>query len=117
VLAGDMRATQYLFVPVACGWIGVAVLAAGAARGGRATVRVLGVVPLLAVGALAMQRSFRDARDPRVDRYPSTAAWAEGLARARAECASASPDEVVVISQDETYWMDAPVFVRCRHLR
>jgi len=132
VLAADMRAPQYLFVPVACGWICAVLLAAGAARGDRvagaasgsatararlAVVRVLGVVPLLAVGALAMQRSFRDARDPRVDRYPSTAAWAEGLARARAECASASPDEVVVISQDETYWMDAPVFVRCRHLR
>jgi hypothetical protein len=25
--------------------------------------------------------------------------------------------EVVVISQDETYWMDAPVFVRCHHQR
>ena len=77
----------------------------------------MGVVPLLVVGAVAMVQEFRDGRDPEIDRYPSTPAWADGLARARAECAASAPDEVVVISQDETYWMDAPVFVRCRHLR
>lgn len=115
VLVADMRAFQYVFVPVTCGWICAVLLAGAAARSGG--LRVAGVVPLLAVGAVAMAQEFRDARDPRIDRYPSTAAWADGLARARAECAASAPDEVVVISQDETYWMDAPIFVRCRHLR
>lgn len=115
VLVADMRGFQYVFVPVACGWICAVLLAGAAARSGG--LRLVGVVPLLVVGAVAMVQEFRDGRDPEIDRYPSTPAWADGLARARAECAASAPDEVVVISQDETYWMDAPVFVRCRHLR
>jgi hypothetical protein len=114
VLVSEMRTAQYVFVPVACGWICAAILAGAAARAGAA--RPLGVLPLLLVGAVAAVQTFRDGRDAEIDRYPSTAAWADGLARARAECAGLGPEDVVVISQDETYWMDAPVFVRCRHL-
>ena len=71
--------------------------------------------------ALTMFQNFRDpfdtnARQGGMGRYDKDPLWTTALSKARSQCQKMQPDEVVIISQKEEIWVDAPVVIRCKFI-
>ena len=78
-------------------------------------------VALSLIFVLTAVQNFRDPFDanPRqggMGRYEEDPLWTIALSKARSQCQKMQPDDVVIISQKEEIWVDAPVVIRCKFI-
>ena len=76
---------------------------------------------LSVIFALTMFQNFRDpfdtnARQGGMGRYEKDPLWTTALSKARSQCQKMQPDDVVIISQKDEIWVDAPVVIRCKFI-
>ncbi len=124
ILIGEVVQTnQFLFVPVCCYWIAVAFLIPKSLnkRLNLQSLIAVGMLALILVFSVLVKQNFRDPFDiklPQVGsgRYEEKELWRPALKVAREKCETISPDEIIIISQKNDLWFDAPVVVKCKFI-
>lgn len=77
----------------------------------------VGFVFLVVVFGLLTKQNFRDpySVDGR-NRYHHEPLWQVALENSRKKCAELSPNELIIISQNDDVTADAPVIVKCKYI-
>ena len=123
LISGIVQTRQLLFAPICFYWIGIFTIFPDQFKASHLTRLVLPVttVALSLIFVLTAVQNFRDPFDanPRqggMGRYEEDPLWTTALSKARSECLNMQPDDVVIISQKEEIWVDAPVVIRCKFI-
>ena len=123
LVGGVAQTNQFLFVPVCCYWIAVAFLIPKSfnKKLGSQSLIVAGMLALILVFSILVKQNFRDPLDiklPQVGggRYEENPLWQIALNNAREKCKTISPNELIVITQKNDIWFDAPVVVKCKFI-
>ena len=121
LISGTVQTRQLLFAPICFYWIGIFTIFPDLFKASQLTRSVLPVTMLSVIFVLTAFQNFRDPFDanPRqggMGRYEEDPLWTTALSKARSECLNMQPDDVVIISQKEEIWVDAPVVIRCKFI-
>ena len=122
LISGTLQTRQLLFAPICFYWIGIFTIFPDQLKASHLIRSVLPLTMLSLIFALTMFQNFRDPFDtnPRqggMGRYEEYPLWTTALSKARGECLNMQPDDVVIISQKDEIWVDAPVVIRCKFIR
>ena len=123
LIGGVVQSRQFLFAPICFYWIGIFTILPDQFKAAHLTRSVLPVTMLSVIFVLTAFQNFRDPFDanPRQGgsegRYEEDPLWKIALSKARSQCQKMQPDDVVIISQKEEIWVDAPVVIRCKFLK
>lgn len=122
LISGTVQTRQLLFAPICFYWIGIFTIFPDQLKASLLIRSVLPLTMLSLIFALTMFQNFRDPFDtnPRqggMGRYEEDPLWTTALSKARGECLNMQPHDVVIISQKDEIWVDAPVVIRCKFIK
>ena len=119
LIGGVVQTRQLLFVPVCCYWLAIFLLLPRSltTRSKLQGAVSVGFVFLVGVFGLLTKQNFRDpySVDGR-NRYHHEPLWQVALENSRKKCDELSPNELIIISQNDDVTADAPVIVKCKFI-
>lgn len=123
LVGGIVQTRQLLFAPICFYWISIFRIFPEIFKSRHLIRSAVSVFAALytTIFALTAEQNFRDPFDanPRqggMGRYEEESLWTQALAKALDDCKNMQPNDIVIISQKEEIWVDAPVVIRCKNL-
>ena len=124
LIGGILQTRQLLFAPVCIYWIAIVLIIPRKSEliSSGQILALIGVVALLVIFSVLVKQTFRHPFDANPSqhngrgRYEEYPLWQQALGKARDECKGMSPNELIIISQKDEVWADAPLIVKCKFI-